>query len=258
MVFQIDICQQILRNPARLLQHSAHDSVWLLRICKLLDACLVQLTLPQSAQAIPLRMLETFTTVAAVERYVEDETLLYKYLERVFAFLIARNYFGRLRQLLDEKCPPLDGETLHAPNPLAEALLQLLLRPLAVASRLPVGEQSQLFCRNFISEILAMPHTEPIRYFVLPCLAESTEFPFALLLHSLHGMLEMTISNVALPDSIATVEENNKHNALFYGVIQSGEVKQAKRQPREAVFSSFLLNSLLILDRKQLGKCGVS
>lgn len=211
----------------------------------------MQLTLPQSAQAIPLRMLETFTTVAAVERYVEDETLLYKYLERVFAFLIARNYFVRLRQLLDDKCPPLDGETLHAPNPLSEALLQLLLRPLAVARRLPVGEQSQLFCRNFISEILAMPHTEPLRYFVLPCLAESAEFPFALLLHSLHGMLEMTISDVSLPESIAAVDEN-KHNSLFYGIIQSSEVKQAKRQPRE-VFSSFLLNSLLILDRKQLG-----
>lgn len=197
-------------------------------------------------------MLETFTTVAAVERYVEDETLLYKYLERVFAFLIARNYFVRLRQLLDEKCPPLDGETLHAPNPLAEALLQLLLRPLAVARRLPVGEQSHLFCRNFISEILATPHTEPLRYFVLPCLAESTDFPFALLLHSLHGMLEMTISDVSLPESMAAIDEN-KHNALFYGIIQTSEVKQTKRQPREAVFSSFLLNSLLILDRKQLG-----
>lgn len=244
----IEICQQILRNPSRLLQHSAHDPVWLLRVCKLLDACLLQLTLPQSAQAIPLRMLETFTTVSAVERYVEDEMLLYKYLGRVFGFLIARNYFVRLRQLLDEKCPPLDGETLNAPSPFAEALLQLLLRPLAVARRTPAGEQSQIFCRKFITEILATPHTEPIRYFVLPCLAESTEFPFALLMQSLHVLLESSIVTSATD---ATDTDDGKRNSLFYGVIQSSEAKQSKTQPR-VMFSSFLLNSLLVLDRRQL------
>ncbi|KAM8713192.1 hypothetical protein ACLKA7_013494 [Drosophila subpalustris] len=247
----IEICQQILRNPARLLQHSAHDPVWMLRVCKLLDACLLQLTLPQSAQAIPLRMLETFTTVSAVERYVEDETLLYKYLERVFGFLIARNYFVRLRQLLDDKCPPLDDETLHAPSPFADALLQLLLRPLSVARRSAAGEQSQLFCLKFITEILATSHTEPIRYFVLPCLAESTEFPFALLMQSLHVLLE---SSMATSAAESTDTDDGKQNSMFYSVIQSSEVKQSKSQPREMLFSSFLLNSLLVLDRRHLAK----
>ncbi|XP_030554111.1 ubiquitin-protein ligase E3C [Drosophila novamexicana] len=245
----IEICQPILRNPVRLLQHSAHDSVWLLRVCKILDACLLQLALPHSAQAIPLRMLETFTTVASVERYVEDEAVLYKYLERVFVFLITRNYFVRLRLLLDEKCPPLDGETLHAPTPFVDALMQLLLRPLSVAMRQPGNESSQLFCRRFIIDILATPHTEPLRHFVLPCLAESEDFPFALLMHALHALLDLS---QATSGSEPAITDNGKPNTLLYGVLQPDEAKQLKSQPRETLFSSFLLNSLLVLDRRQL------
>ncbi|ALC41873.1 CG3356 [Drosophila busckii] len=246
----IEICQQILRNPARLLQHSASDSVWLLRVCKLLDACLLQLSLPHSAQAIPLRMLETFTTVAAVERFVEDETLLYKYLERVFGFLIARNYYQRLRLLLDEKCPPLDGETLHAPSPLADALLQLLLRPLAVAKRLPAGMHTQLFCRKFISDILAMPYTESIRFFVLPCLAESADFPFALLMQALLAQLEASTASAAAAE--ATMLDEAQRHIMFYGANPVGDASQCKTQKRDTLFTSYLLNSLLVLDRKQL------
>ncbi|KAH8253412.1 hypothetical protein KR032_005476 [Drosophila birchii] len=242
----IEVCQQILRQPGRLLQHSALDSMWLLRVCKLLDTCLLQLSLSHTAQAIPLRMLETFTTVSAVQRHVPDETLLFKYLERVFGFLIARNYFLRLRQLLDEKCPPLDGETLHAPSPQADALLQLLLRPLAVARRATADGQlspmSLAVFQNFIVDILAKPHTDPVRYFVLPCLAESTEFPFDLLMRS----LETTVDVVPMDsgDNLAS------RRSFFYRGTEAGQKTQT--QAIEAVFSSFLLNSLLVLDRRQL------
>ncbi|TDG42604.1 hypothetical protein AWZ03_010965 [Drosophila navojoa] len=253
----VEVCQQILRNPTRLLQHSAHDSVWLLRVCKVLDACLVQLALPHKAQAIPLRMLETFTTVAAVERYVEDETVLYKYLECVFGFLIKRNYFERLRQLLDDKCPPLDGETLHAPTPFVDALMQLMLRPLNVALRQPCSELSQLFCRKFISDILATTHTEPVRNFVLPCLAESKDFPYALLMHTLHAILDLReAASVAEATTTATTTttatDNVSTNNVFYGTMH-GEAKSSNQQTNDALFSSYLLNSLLVLDRSHLG-----
>ncbi|XP_034651048.1 ubiquitin-protein ligase E3C [Drosophila subobscura] len=249
----IEVCQQILRSPGRLLQHSATDPIWLFRVCKLLDACLLQLTLSQSAQAIPLRMLETFTTVTAVERYVSDETLLFKYLERVFGFLIARNYFLRLRQLLDEKCPPLDGETLHAPSPLAEALLHLLLRPLAVAKRACNGGQvlpvSLLVCQNFVKDILATPHTDAMRCFVLPCLAECPEFPFDLLMRSLFDLLETAAATAASESENAS----SRRSFMFHGSeTGSGGPKQAQAQPLDALFTSYLLNSLLVLDRRQL------
>ncbi|EDW74671.1 uncharacterized protein Dwil_GK15782 [Drosophila willistoni] len=248
----IEICQQILRNPSRLLQHSARDAIWLLRVCKLLDACLLQLALPHSAQAIPLRMLETFTTVSAVERHVEDETLLLKYLEKVFGFLIYRNYFLRLRKLLDEKCPPLDGETLHAPNPLAEALLQLLERPLSVAQRaFSTGNQNmqimpQDFCQKFIKDILSMPYTDPIRYFVLPCLAEWPEFPFGLLMRSLFVLLE----ECSLGSASASLDVASSRRSFLFSTAQQGQ--NLSQSIRETFLSSYLLNSLLILDRRQL------
>ncbi|KAH8284660.1 hypothetical protein KR018_011151 [Drosophila ironensis] len=245
----IEICQQILRQPGRLLQHSTHDSMWLLRLCRLLDTCLHQLGQPLTPQAIPLRMLETFTTVSAVQRHVPDEGQLFKYLERVFGFLIVRDYFVRLRRLLDDKCPPLDGETLHAPSPLAEALLQLLLRPLAVARRSCAGSQmggmspmALVVCQNFVRDILATPQTDPLRYFVLPCLAQSPEFPFDLLMRSLFEALE-----TAMP---VDPETSSRRSFLFHGADTGPGKGQAL--PLEVLFSSFLLNSLLILDRKQL------
>ncbi|XP_043645580.1 ubiquitin-protein ligase E3C [Drosophila teissieri] len=240
----IEVCQQILRQPARLLQHSSPDSMWLLRLCKLLDTCLLQLSLSHTPQAIPLRMLETFTTVSSVQRYMEDETVLFQYLERVFGFLIARNYFVRLRRLLDDKCPPLDGETLQAPSPLAEALLQLLLRPLEVAKRASAGGQmssmSMAVCQNFTRDILATPHTDPLRYFVLPCFALNVDFPFDLLMRSLFDALEA--AGPAESDSTSS-----RRSFLFHGA-ESGH--KAKRI--DSIFSSFLLNSLMVLDRRQL------
>lgn len=224
--------------------------MWLLRVCRLLDTCLLQLSLSHTAQAIPLRMLETFTTVSAVQRHMQNEAELFKYLERVFGFLIARNYFLRLRQLLDEKCPPLDGETLHAPSPLADALLQLLLRPLAVARRASSGGQvspmSVAVFRNFIADILAKPHTDPVRYFLLPCLAESAEFPFDLLMRSLVDALETVAVPLDSGDNLAS-----RRSFLYHGT-ETGQKAQA--QAMEALFSSFLLNSLLVLDRRQLGE----
>ncbi|XP_052838360.1 ubiquitin-protein ligase E3C [Drosophila gunungcola] len=241
----IEVCQQILRQPARLLQHSSRDSMWLLRLCKLLDTCLLQLSQSHSAQAIPLRMLETFTTVSSVQRYVEDEALLFRYLERVFGFMIARNYFLRLRRLLDDKCPPLDGETLHAPSPLAEALLQLLLRPLAVAKRAsaggPLSSMSLAVCHNFIRDILATPHTDALRYFLLPCFALNADFPFDLLMRSLFGVLE----SVGL--AVESESTSTRRSFLFHGAETGQRIKRF-----DSLFSSFLLNSLLVLDRRQL------
>jgi len=220
--------------------------MWLLRLCKLLDTCLLQLSLSHTAQAIPLRMLETFTTVSSVQRYVEDESVLFQYLERVFGFLIARNYFQRLRGLLDDKCPPLDGETLHAPSPLAEALLQLLLRPLAVTKRACSGGQlspmSLAVCQNFIRDILATPHTDPLRYFVLPCFALNADFPFDLLMRSLLESLETD----GPAESAST---SSRRSFLFHGTETGPKTKRF-----DSLFSSFLLNSLLVLDRRQLGK----
>lgn len=220
--------------------------MWLLRLCKLLDTCLLQLSLSHTAQAIPLRMLETFTTVSSVQQYMKDEAVLFQYMERVFGFLIARNYFVRLRRLLDDKCPPLDGETLHAPSPLAEALLQLLLRPLEVAKRASAGGQmssmSMAVCRNFTRDILATPHTDPLRYFVLPCFALNVDFPFDLLMRSLYDALES--AGPAESDSTSS-----RRSFLFYGV-ETGH----KTTRIDSIFSSFLLNSLMVLDRRQLGK----
>lgn len=201
------------------------------------------MTLPQTSPAIPLRMLEVFTATSVLERYMEDETRLQAYLKVVFNFLVNHEYFVRLRQLMEAKCPPLDGETLHAPSPFTDAIFQLMLRPLLLKD-----EMFGIY-EEFSKHILAKPFTEPIRNYVLPALAECTEFPFSKLIRILH---RLTINPQAEKMQIDTTPTPT---SSFTGTMPKVENLEIQRS---AIFSSYLLNAILILDRKHLGKLHIT
>lgn len=232
---QIEVCQFILRNPSKILQNAVSEFIWLHRLKKLLMICIEQLTVPNAAQAIPMRMLETFTSEPVVERYIEDNTRVQSYLDHVFRYLVERRYFERIRGILEQKCPPLDGETLHAPNQVSEALFQMILRPLILSNR--GFSYGSVICQAFTKHILSVKFTDPIRNYLIPCLAEHTEFPFEYLMRSLQHL-----------SSEAKSDEK----------MQVDNVLTDKPQKQEAtIFSSYLLNAILILDRRQLGNCSM-
>lgn len=226
------------------------EFIWQLRLKKLLDLCITQLSVNQTAQAIPLRMLETFGTQTNIERYIEDESLVHSYLERIFGYLVNQNYYGRLRILLDAKCPPLDGETLHAPNPFTEALFQLMLRPLLLKFHSDVAHNILI---NFSQHILSQPHSDAIRNFILPCLAECEEFPFNLLLQSL---LPLMPSSKALEKiQMDAANSNNASIVTFTGASALNyetNKKEEKKTNQPSLNSSYMLYALLMLDRKHL------
>lgn len=245
------------------MQNSTTDALWLHRLKKLLDLCIVQLTTVQhSSQAIPLRMLETFTAESSIERYVENEQLIQTYLDHIFRYLVDKDYYKRLRKLLEQKCPPLDGETLHPPNQFSEAIFQLMLRPLLLANKSASGfSYGTIICQSFTKYILALPFTDCIRYFLIPCFAACSEFPFEYLLKSLQQWTKsqlpekMQIDNnpVATFTGASAALNINAKSSSNSPTNKTNSEDNRKQEPTK-IFSTFLLHSLLMLDRKQLGK----
>uniref|UniRef100_A0A1B0FE55 Ubiquitin-protein ligase E3C n=1 Tax=Glossina morsitans morsitans TaxID=37546 RepID=A0A1B0FE55_GLOMM len=247
----IEICQHILRSPARLLQNCVNEYVWLHRLKKLLDLCISQLAIAHGSQAIPLRMLETFTAEASIERYIENDKLILIYLDCIFRFLVERDYYFRLRQMLEQKCPPLDGETLHPPNHFSEAIFQLMLRPLLLANRSSFFSFGETVYRSFSKHVLSSIYSEPIQYFIIPCLAECTEFPFEYLIKSLARWIPVEQAEEISKDNDPTSTFGANFSVTLSGKCRTS-ISQTKTKDFAKIFTCFLLHSLLILDRKHL------
>lgn len=227
--------------------------MWLHRLKKLLHLCIVQITTDsQSSPAIPLRMLETFSAESSIERYVENEELIQNYLGHIFQYLIQKDYYSLLRSLLELKCPPLDGETLHAPNQFSEAIFQLMLRPLLLANNSDAGYlYSSNICLSFTKQVLSLPFTESIRYFILPCLSECSDFPFEFILKNLKKLCKSQLPERMEVDSTRNVSTFTRASTTKESTFRG---KQNDSDDSKFIFSSYLLHSLLMLDRKQLSK----
>lgn len=108
--------------------------IWLYRMQKLLIICIRQIFQPEHSFAIPLRMLEIFTSFKDIKKILsqESEDQIVKYLMSLFSFLIDKNYFKYLRQMIDERIPEFtyDSETTRPYTQMCRALLEMLERPL--------------------------------------------------------------------------------------------------------------------------------
>lgn len=208
-----------------------------------------------------MRMLEVFTAESSIERYVENEQLIQMYLNHIFRYLVDKDYYKRLRNLLELKCPPLDGEILHPPNQFTEAILQLMLRPLLLANKEAFDyTYGNIICQSFTKYILAAPFTDCIRYFLIPNFAECAEFPFEFLLKTLQQCTRSQLPEKMQVDSSpvitftgASVADNLTATSNSSSPSAKKDIEE-KSQEQTKIFSTFLLHSLLMLDRKQLSK----
>lgn len=127
--------------------------------------------------AIPLRVLEMFTTREDTERILRENS--YRHLESIFVYLIKHNYFEQLRKLLDEKVPPMLEVTSVAPTPISKCLLDMIKRPLDLIPYLDRNENfSALVLQELCRSIFCPDLTDPVRMFVIPALAEFKDFPY--------------------------------------------------------------------------------
>lgn len=249
------------------MQNSVTEYLWLHRVKRLLNICILQLSIPLGSQALPLRLLETLTAVSVIERHVENEQLVQYYLERVFTYLIKHNYYKHLRQLMEQKCPPLNAECLSVPNPFLEAIMQLILRPLLIHTASDTN--IVIIYGGFVKHILSAPFSEAIRYFLIPNLANHNDFPFERLINTLPLWIKQSdgqkVTSV-IPDvmnttvasetlSKASTSPGKSYNSSLPSTTLTSARLLADEVSQQIIpFNGFILESLLILDRKQLSR----
>lgn len=184
-----------------------------------------------------------------------------------------RKYFKLVRQLIEEKVPPLYDVVLSPPNSISETLLQMIQHPLRLMS--PINEISsadaiaqdpstnsqqqqptplisaecvKLILSSFIEAILVPEYTKPIQLFIIPCLAKNADFPF---IHLLQYLSDLIMQNYA-EESIAIAAQQAHEYTI------SGQLNLAARNNFVAgdeifqssySFHSFLTFGQLNLDR---------
>lgn len=236
----------------------------------------IEFTSLAKLQGIPFRTLETFSSDKIVSRFIADAAVRRIYLENIYDYLVKRKYFKTVRRLLEEKVPPLYDVVLSPPNSMSETLLQMIQHPL----RLLLAEESKTafalsdhFTQNtspvishgcstliriansFVEEILVPEYTPPIQLFILPCLANSDEFPFFYLLQYFSYLI---VDNSQLHDDNQMEGQQHQQQSIIVDYQSSQEHGTVDNRQQEFVdnlfSSSFLLVSFLTLDQMHFNR----
>lgn len=251
--------QFLIKHPDILLKQSVSDVQWQYRIKKLLFLCIQQLSLQNLSHGIPFRTLETFSSDEIVSRYIIDVHVRRAYLENVYRYLVKRKYFKLVRQLLEEKVPPLYDVVLSAPNSISDTLLQMIQHPLHLLSAgddlVVSADCATLILSSFVAEILVPEFTAPIQLFILPCLAQQSDFPFFHLLQYLSDLVhyhEMIINNEQTSIHQSTNDRlhhpyQQQHHHQMAGIAGHNIINLKK-----LFNSSYLFKSILLLDQMSL------
>ncbi|GAB1868523.1 HECT-type E3 ubiquitin transferase [Camponotus japonicus] len=192
------VLQHFLKHQRDIKLKSLSSSQWLWRLRWILRMCMRYNTetLPDGAYslAIPLRVLEVFTTREDTEKVLRENS--YWHLESIFVYLIQHNYFEQLRKLLDAKVPLMVEATSVAPTPISKCLLDMIKRPLDLISYVDRKEDfSTLVLRELCKSIFSPRLSDPVRMFIVPALAEFKDFPYVQLIACVNRFqLEPTIN----------------------------------------------------------------
>lgn len=208
----------------------------------------------------------------SVSRYITDANTRRTYLENVYRYLVQRKYFKLVRQLIEEKVPPLYDVVLSPPNSISETLLQMIQHPLRLMS--PINENAsadaiaqdpssnsqqqptplisaecvKLILSSFVEAILVPEYTKPIQLFIIPCLAKNVEFPFIHLLQYLSDLIMQKYAEESIADAAQQAHEYNISGQLNLAArnnfVAGDEIFQSSY-----LFHSFLTFGQLNLDR---------
>ncbi|RZF40402.1 hypothetical protein LSTR_LSTR010989 [Laodelphax striatellus] len=184
------ISNHTLRHYTRLLitVNQPESQIWRWRLSKLLHLnlnFLVDQSSSRESLATPLRLFEVFTSPESIEQTLSKE-LTTTFLIQMYGRLVQNSsYVERMRQLIDNLTPPLLGPSPGPPTTLAGCLLSMLQRPLLLAAQVNDSFFNEVLMVEMCRHILCGDMSEPIKWFVLPALAQWTDFPFLPLLHTI-------------------------------------------------------------------------
>ncbi|XP_053680763.1 ubiquitin-protein ligase E3C [Anopheles nili] len=179
----IFLCQYMIKHPGEVFNLVDRDPIWTYRIKRLLGLCLGQILLPECSPAIPMRMLEIYSSNTYITKHtppagVDRQQYMQRYLVTVYSYLIEQHYFGVVRRLIEEKVPPVDTDSSSLAHPIAGALFEMILRPLQLIHPDPRDILSRQILQSFTFNVLSPDLSDQIKHFVLPALGERKDFPY--------------------------------------------------------------------------------
>lgn len=140
---------------------------------------------PAQSIAIPLRILEVFTTPEDTKRVIGNDSDAH--LREIFAYLVKNKYFNQVKQLIDAKVPPNLEPSPIPPTPMAKWFLEMIQRPLSIVYHMDsTNDFCFLILREFCASILSETLTDAISAFIIPALLEFKEFPYDMLINCIN------------------------------------------------------------------------
>ncbi|XP_060721111.1 ubiquitin-protein ligase E3C-like [Tachysurus vachellii] len=192
------LCQNVVKHHAQFVKLLAgpERNTCLFQIKKLLGHCcrLLQLCEDEGVNmAVPMRMLEVFTSERTYLSPLQDDSAAAALIEQVLHYMVLKGYYRMLYLLANHKLPSsLDYS--DAPSlPLAHTLLEHTLKPLHfMYSSCPKGARQLVFLA-FTEDFISLPFTEQMFHFFVPALADRRlSFPFHHFLFSLQANISLS------------------------------------------------------------------
>uniref|UniRef100_A0A8D2AZN5 Ubiquitin-protein ligase E3C n=1 Tax=Sciurus vulgaris TaxID=55149 RepID=A0A8D2AZN5_SCIVU len=143
--------------------------------CRLLQSC----NDDSLNAALPMRMLEVFSSESTYLPVLGDAGYVASVIEQILHYMVHNGYYRSLYLLINSKLPSSIEYSDLSRVPIAKVLLENVLKPLHFTySSCPEGARQQVFSA-FTEEFLAAPFTDQIFRFVVPALADAqTVFPY--------------------------------------------------------------------------------
>uniref|UniRef100_A0A182JPA3 Ubiquitin-protein ligase E3C n=1 Tax=Anopheles christyi TaxID=43041 RepID=A0A182JPA3_9DIPT len=251
----IFLCQYMIKNPGDVFKLLDRDPLWTYRIKRLLGLCLGQILVPECTPTIPMRMLEIYSSNTYISKHIPstggDQQYIQRYLVSIYSHLIERRYFCVVRQLIEEKLPAIDEDTSTLANPIAEALFEMLLRPLQLIDPDARDTLSRQIVQSFTFNVLSPQLSDQVKHFVLPALGERADFPYWTLVRCTADEYQGQV------DYKSTILVDLTDDALMMGSSSRpiGTPKKARKdrvQDERLRLTSSLLYSFLKLDKRHV------
>uniref|UniRef100_A0A3B5M5D2 Ubiquitin-protein ligase E3C n=1 Tax=Xiphophorus couchianus TaxID=32473 RepID=A0A3B5M5D2_9TELE len=211
------LCQNLVKHNSQFVKllNSPQKQTCVFQIKRILGFCcrLLQNCPDDSLNvAVPMRMLEIFSSERTYLIVIPDANNVASLLEQILHYMVQKGYYKSLYSLVNHRLPS-SLEYSDAPSiPLASTLLEHILKPLHFTySSCTTGARQFVFAA-FTEEFISAPFTEQIFHFFIPALSDRRlSFPFEAFLSS----LQVTI------DSFSTAQSQAPW--LFYFVLSAGE-----------------------------------
>ncbi|XP_019363702.1 PREDICTED: ubiquitin-protein ligase E3C [Gavialis gangeticus] len=211
------MCQNLIKQNSQFVkQLDGHDRLTcLFQIKRLLGLCcrLLQNCNDDNLNvALPMRMLEVFSSENTYLPVLQDASYVASLIEQILHYTIHKGYYRSLYLLINNKLPSSIEYSDVSRVPIAKILLENVLKPLHFTySSCPEGARQQVFAA-FTEELLAAPFTDQIFHFIIPALADvQTTFPYELFLNAL------------LLTESGRSRKSDRAPWLFYFVLMVGE-----------------------------------